>query len=93
MARPNGAVRFIFYVPGVRYGRASTVASQSLSADTAAQAGFHGSVFMASITYHLIPFPQEFAVWIFQSLTHVSWIVWVEKNKKGIVFAALVSMH
>src|SRR5206468_5952544 len=44
-------------------------------------------------TNHLIPFHQEFAACIFQSLTPGFWIVWVQKNKGCILFAVPASMH
>jgi len=38
---------------------------------------------------HLIPFHREFEVTIFQSLTPEFWIVWLQKNKEGRLFAFL----
>jgi len=42
---------------------------------------------------HLIPFHREFAAYSFQPLTPEFWIVWVQKNEEGKLFAVLVSMH
>src|SRR5258706_6926232 len=40
-----------------------------------------------------IPFHQEFAACIFQSLLPRIWISWLQKNKAGILFAFPVLIH
>jgi hypothetical protein len=45
------------------------------------------------ITDHLIPFHSEFAAYTFQPLTPEFWIVWVQKNKKCMIFAVPALMH
>jgi len=45
------------------------------------------------ITDHSIPFPWEFAAYIFQPWTPGFWIVWVQKNKGCILFAVPGSVH
>src|SRR5690349_9941724 len=45
------------------------------------------------VTNHSIPFHQEFAAYIFQSWTPGFWLVWLQKNKGGILFAVPVLTH
>src|SRR5438552_2694156 len=45
------------------------------------------------ITNHSIPCSGEFAAYIFQPLTLEFWIVWLQKNKGCILFAAPASVH
>jgi hypothetical protein len=47
----------------------------------------------AYLPSHLSPFHLEFAAYFFQSLTHGFWIVWVLRNKVGMLFAVPESMH
>lgn len=44
-------------------------------------------------TNHLIPFHPEFFVWIFPPLPPAFWIVWLQKNKGDILFAAPESVR
>jgi hypothetical protein len=44
-----------------------------------------------SVTDHLIPVHRKLEEYIFQSLTPGFWIVWVRKNKGGILFAVPAS--